>query len=190
MATRAIHVIWTTYMTWPPGDPRGHWSSLFDLYRRLIEKGHKLNLPDPVTLKHAQVLAHEPPKTLLPAEIDLVANVIGAHCPYTPQHAGGYVKIDGFCPIAAAVERTHTHLLLEPLSMDIGQVVGRLKSATSSAVCFLGNTDRRRTWTTGYWKVFLFEDEVVPIVANYIEHHNERRGLPRTSHDWIHPRAI
>src|SRR5437879_13230424 len=78
MGTRAIHVIWTTYMTWPPGDARGHWSSLFDLYGHLIERGHKLNLPDTITLKHAQSLATEPPKVLSPIEIDLVADVIGA----------------------------------------------------------------------------------------------------------------
>src|SRR4051812_24923182 len=105
-------------MTWPPGDSRGHWSSLFDLYGRLKEKGHKLNLPDPVTLKHAQGLAKEPPKILSPSEIDLVADVIGAHCPFSPGHARGYVKIPGLVPLAAAIERTHTHLLLEPLSMD------------------------------------------------------------------------
>jgi hypothetical protein len=157
MRTCAIHVIWTTYMTWPPGDSRGHWSSLFDMYGRLIETGHKLNLPDPVTLKHAQDLAKEPPKILTPIEIDLVADVIGAHCPDSPQHAGGYVKIPGLRPIAGAIERTHTHLLLE------------------------------RTWTGGYWKVFIFEDNVVPIVANYIEQHNLRRNLPRAPYHWIRP---
>jgi hypothetical protein len=187
VATRAIHVIWTTYMTWPPGDPRRHWSSLFDMYGRLIKAGHRLNLPDPVTLKRANELAKEPPKILSPIEIDLVAEIIGAHCPYSPQHAGGYVKIPRFVPIAAAVERTHTHLLLEPLSMDIGEVVGRLKSATSSAVCLLGNTDRSRTWTRGYWKVFVFEEPAVPIIADYVERHNVRQGLTPAPYNWIRP---
>ena len=62
MSTVAIHVIWTTYMTWPPGDPRGHWSPLFDMYGGLIERGHKLNLPDPVTLQMATELARESPR--------------------------------------------------------------------------------------------------------------------------------
>lgn len=174
-------------MTWPPGDHRGHWSSLFDLYGRLLKDGHRLNIPDPITLKHAQDLAIEPPKILSPAEIDLVADVIGAHCPDSPQHAGGYVKIPGLKMIAGTIERTHTHLLLEPLSTDIGEVVGRIKSATSSAVCLLGQTNRSRTWTKGYWKVFLFEDAVVPVVASYIEQHNLRRGLPPAPYNWLHP---
>ena len=61
MSTVAIHAIWTTYMTWPPGDRRGHWSALFDLYGALIERGHKLNLPHPITLERATSLANEPP---------------------------------------------------------------------------------------------------------------------------------
>src|SRR5262249_32149631 len=125
MSTRGIHVIWTTYMTWPPGDPRGHWSPLFDFYGRLIQEGHQLNLPDPITVQRATKNAKEPPNILSPAEIDVVADVIGGICPYSPQHAGGFVKIPELEILAAAIERTHAHLLLKPISMDIGDVAGQ-----------------------------------------------------------------
>src|SRR3954468_16928957 len=89
---------------------------------------------------------------------------------------------------AAAIERTHVHLLLSPLDEDIERVVGRIKGRTSSAVVHQGSEPgRQRTWTAGYWKVFLFEDRAAPLVARCIEAHNERRGLPAAPYDWITP---
>ena len=44
--THGIHLIWTTHGTWLPGDRRGHWSPLFNLYGNIRERGGKLNLPD------------------------------------------------------------------------------------------------------------------------------------------------
>src|SRR5438046_7801362 len=77
MGTRAIHVIWTTYMTWPPGDPRGHWSALFDLYGRLLDGGHKLNLPDKETHRRSLELAKEPERVLTSLDQKIVADTIG-----------------------------------------------------------------------------------------------------------------
>jgi hypothetical protein len=77
MSTVAIHAIWTTYLTWPPGDPRGHWSPLFDFYGKLIAQGHRLNLPDPATVQHAKSLAKEPERVLAPEDQQIVADTIG-----------------------------------------------------------------------------------------------------------------
>ena len=176
----AIHVIWTTYMTWPPGDPRGHWSPLFDFYGHLIDQGHHLNMPDPATLVHATALAKEPPKILTPDEQQIVADTIGdvMRTPTVPR----------FQVLAAAVERTHTHLLLSWLNEAIDRIVGRLKGRSSSEVIARGaEPGRHRTWTAGYWKVFLFEERSIPIVGRYIEAHNERRGLPPVPYEWITP---
>lgn len=41
MATIGIHLVWTSYGTWLPGDDRGHWSPLFDFYGHLVERGGK-----------------------------------------------------------------------------------------------------------------------------------------------------
>ena len=78
---------------------------------------------------------------------------------------------------ATAIERTHVHLLFDSLNDPIGEVVGRIKSRTSSALLKLpANQDRRRIWTTGYWKVFLFDDNAMAQVASYINDHGRRRG--------------
>lgn len=182
MGTRGIHVVWTTYMTWPPGDRRGHWSPMFDLYGRLKMAGHRINLPHDVSVTHAQVSAADPPKVLTPGERVIVAHELSHHV--TPGKPGSICY-------AAAIEDNHVHLLLGPLSEDIGKYVGRLKGRTSSVMRKLpANADRKRIWTAGYWKVFLFDDEAVTAVARYIGQHNVRRGLPATPYDWVTPLVI
>ena len=94
---------------------------------------------------------------------------------------------------AAAIERTHVHLLIAPIAMDIDELVGRMKSQSSSAVAgytFLDEPDKdqvRRTWTRGFWKVFLFDDGAVGAVQRYIEAHNTRRGFSSTRFLWVRP---
>ena len=176
----AIHAIWTTYLTWPPGDARGHWSPLFDFYGHLLDNGHRLNLPDATTLHHATELAKEPPKVLTPDEQQIVADTIGEvlHNHMAPSS----------CVLAAAIERTHTDLVLTGIQEPIERVIGRFKGRTSSEVIGRGSDRRRsRTWTAGFWKVFLFEGRSVPVVGRYVEAHNERHGLPPAPYDWITP---
>lgn len=203
MSTRAIHFIWTTYGTWLPGDERGHWSALYDLYGHLRAKGHRLNLPDPVTQWVAQEKMLETPKVLTTAEIECLASILGnlasvyspaftpvKHSPTlsaamqdTGVNAGLYERPN---ILAAAIEPTHVHLLTGPLKQDVAAFAGRLKGASSSALLKRPeNADRNRVWTTGYWKVFLFDDPAVICVKDYIEQHNERRGLPSAPYDWI-----
>jgi hypothetical protein len=135
MPTLATHdVIWPTYLIWPPGDPRGHWSPLFDLYGHLIRDGCQLNLPDAATKTYAKSIAKEPEKILTPQEIEVVASVIG-------EMAGPDLPV-----YAQAIERTHIHLLLGPMADDLAKVVGRIKGRSSSRVLMLPeNAGRRRT---------------------------------------------
>ena len=166
-------------MTWPPGDARGHWSPLFDFYGHLIDRGHHLNVPHPVTVTRATELAKEPPKILTPDEQQIVADTIGEVL---------RMHMKGASIVAGAIERTHVHLLLTGLNEPIDRVIGRLKGRSSSAVIRRGSQpDRTRTWTAGFWKVFLFEERSVPIVGQYIEAHNERRGVAAAPYEWITP---
>jgi REP element-mobilizing transposase RayT len=97
--------------------------------------------------------------------------------------------LEGRIPVyAGAVERTHTHLLLGPMPFHIDDVIGRIKSRTSSAVIKNGSeASRMRTWTTGFWKVFVFDPAPIPEIQRYIENHNTRRGLPAAPYPWIRP---
>jgi len=194
MRTVAIHLIWTTYMTWPPGDARGHWSPLFDFYGHLIASGHHLNLPDPTTMHHSHSVAKEPVKLLNHAERQLIGDVLGDHLVPSahPGQGRGYVKTPlPFSPprcLAAAIEANHVHLLIGPCEENIDRFAGRLKGRTSSELKKLPvNTQRQKIWTEGYWKVFLFDEEAVRAVRRYIEAHNERSNPAPSPYEWIVP---
>lgn len=185
-ATVGIHLIWTTYGTWLPGDPAkpGHWSPLYDMYGRIRAAGHRLNLPDATTHAVARARMKEPETVLSDAEQRVVAEVLGEQ--FDPAKAGA--MCGGVCAYACAVEPTHVHLLVGPVGEDIGRFVGRLKGTTSSAVVkHTTNGARSRTWTTGYWKVFLFDIGGLDAVRAYIESHNKRRDIPASPFNWLLP---
>ncbi len=172
--TKGIHAIWTTYGTWLPGDARGHWSALFDFYGHVLQSGQQLNPPHAATHTRATSLMREPEKVLNEEELQLVKETLDAYL--APGVPGETWRIH-----ATAIERTHVHLLFGPLNDPIGEVVGRIKSRTSSELLKLPlNQDRRRIWTTGYWKVFLFDDNAMAQVARYIDTHGGSR-TPRAA---------
>jgi hypothetical protein len=188
-ATRGIHIVWMTCGTWPPGDSGkpGHWSPLFDLYGRLKRAGDRTNPPDAMTYEHARSLMKEPAKVLRADEIDIVAGALGEYLGPGMDREPTPGKPGAMC-YAAAIEPTHVHLLLGPVREDIGRFVGRLKGSSSSAARkHPANRDRRRTWASGYWKVFLFDDDAVGAVADYVAAHNTRRGLAAARLAWVTP---
>ena len=133
-------------------------------------RGQQLNPPDTATKTRATSLMREPQKVLNEEEIQLVQQTLDDYL--APGMPGETWRTH-----ATAIERTHVHLLFGPLDDPIGEVVGRIKSRTSSALLKLpANQDRRRIWTTGYWKVFLFNDKVMAQVFGYINAHSGRRG--------------
>lgn len=163
---------------------------MFNLYGRLRAAGHRLNLPDAVTLEAARSRMKELPKVLSEEEQGIVGEVLGPQ--FAPRSASTPAKAGAMCEgvraMACAVERTHVHLLTGPVRENVGRFVGRLKGTTSSAlVKHPDNWGRSRIWTAGYWKVFLFDDDALPIVAAYIESHNAGRGFPASPFDWLTP---
>jgi hypothetical protein len=182
--TVGTHLIWTTYGTWLPGDDRGHWSPLFDMYGHLLERGHKLNLPDPVTRQRTMAAMKEAPKFLSLQETEVVADVIGkiiGDMPvgrFVPQGKGAICRA-----YALAIEPTHVHLLIGPLAENLHKTVGRLKGVSSSLILGLPhNVTRQRTWTADFWRVFLYDSEGLHAVYHYIIEHNLRTGRP--AHPW------
>ena len=176
MATVGIHLIWTAYGTWLPGDDRGHWSPLFDEYDRIRERGGRLEYGDPITQMPARERMTEPAKILTVDDRQLVAEKIGVLVtpPYQPRAH------------AAAIEETHAHLLLGPVEEKIHKTAGRIKGTTSSALLKLpANRGRSHIWTARYWKVFLYDEAAFAAVKRYIEEHNLRRGIAAAPFLWI-----
>lgn len=190
MVVVGIHIIWTTYGTWLPGDARGHWSPLFDFYGRLIRDGHRLNVPDKKTHMVARTLLKEPPKVLAPAEMEIVADVIGniAGGIAIPGRTAG--KPAAMCGVhALAIEPTHVHLLIGPLREDLSDTVGRIKGISSSLIGGLPqNSKRSRTWTASFWRVFLYEPRSFGAVRDYVEAHNVRAAKPPAPWPFTRPK--
>jgi hypothetical protein len=167
-----------------PGDSRGHWSPLFDMYGRLRAAGHQLNVPDSATHDRATELLKDPPKQLASDEFDVVANTFAKLLSPNVDAQGGLLPAAHAC----AIEPTHVHLLVGPVRENIDRFVGRLKGTSSSALMkHPSNRGRSNNWTTGYWKVFVFDVTAMHAVARYIESHNERRGLPIAPYHWLQP---
>jgi REP element-mobilizing transposase RayT len=176
MATVGIHLAWTAYGTWLPGDDRGHWSPLFDEYDRILERGGRLAYGDPISQFAARERMTEPAKILNTDDRLLVADKIGSL-------AGGPNQPRAY---AAAIEETHVHLLLGPVAEKIHKTAGRIKGTTSSALLKLpANRGRSHIWTARYWKVFLYDDAAFVAVKRYIEEHNLRRGITASPFPWI-----
>ncbi len=134
--TIRIHLIWTTYGTWLPGDPDkpGHWSAMFDACGHVIRAGGRLNEPDATSLHHAQQQMKEPPKTLSFQEQRVVAQTIGE-----------LVATETMQVFACAIESTHVHLLIGSNHNEtLGRLVGRHKGRSSSALVRLPNNRNRK----------------------------------------------
>ncbi|MHB1767040.1 MAG: transposase [Phycisphaerae bacterium] len=186
--TLAIHTVWTTYLTWLPGDKRGHWSPLFDLYGGLLRNGHQLNMGDEGTRKTAANLATGKPKYLRDSEIDLAAQTIAEVI-----RGGSAVGVANGVPAAAwtvyaaALEKQHVHLLLAANAESVSRVVGRIKGKSSSRIGTADGNPGQRVWTAGFWRVFLFDSNAVQVARNYITNHNTRRGMAPDPFNWITP---
>jgi hypothetical protein len=182
--TVGIHIVWTAYGTWLPGDPAKprHWSPLFDFYGHLRGAGHRLNLPDATTFVRAQSLMNEYPKSLSSQERLVVACELEKHL--APSADGKCLPRSHAC----AVEPTHVHLLVGPVCEPLDRFVGRLKGRSSSEVVkLLANADRTCTWTAEFWNVFLFDEDAMRVVQRYIQQHNTRAGRPASPFNWLDP---
>lgn len=166
MPTLGLHLIWTTYGTWLPGDDRGNWSPLLDLWGSYLGKRHTENAGDERTHLRAKALMKGEEVTLTAAEQESTAHIIHALAQPTPIRA-------------LAIERSHIHLQIDATPTSIGTLIGRIKGKSSSAILAQRPpVTNRRIWTTGYCVKFLCSKDALMAVQNYIENHNISRSLP------------
>ena len=189
--TIAMHVVWTTYMSWPPGDPRGHWSPLLDFYGRLIKRGHRLNVADDITRRAAVAIAKGAARHLAPADTLLAADTIGQVIRGGPEvgTAGGKPAAQ-WTVYAGAMEREHLHLLLAANLEDVSLLVGRIKGKSSRAINAANQRRGDTLWAAGFWCAFLFDWDAVRAARDYIVNHNTRRNIPANPFPWITPPPI
>jgi hypothetical protein len=98
--TLGYHIVISGYGLWLPGDDRGHWSEAWDEEIGFIEP-HKLHPGDPVRKRIAEERQKHPPVRLDALMQQVVINTL-ARCR----------SESNWQLAAAAIESTHTHLLM------------------------------------------------------------------------------
>jgi REP element-mobilizing transposase RayT len=162
--TLGYHVVVSGYGLWLPGDERGHWSESWDDEVGFIE-AHTLHAGDPVRKRMAEERQVHPPVRLDGAMQAVVDGTIG-RC-----------RAESDWRIAAAsIESTHTHLLLTFTERDIDNTVKWLKDQMTKAI-HRETTHTGPVWCKGRWRSCVFDPVIWRKTRQYIERHNERRGV-------------
>ena len=189
--THAMHVVWTTYRSWLPGDSRGHWSPLLDFYGRLVQRGHRLNVADDITRRAAGAIAHGSARYLAQGDMILAANTIGEVIRGGPEVGTAAGKPAAQWTVyAAAIEREHLHLLLAANMEDVSLLVGRMKGKSSRTINAANQRRGATLWAAGFWCAFLFDWDAVRAARDYIVNHNIRRNMPANPFPWVTPPPI
>ena len=85
---------------------------------------------------------------------------------------------------AAALEPTHMHLLIPYAGRDIDVTAKWLADQTTKAVHrATGHTGP--VWCKGKWCSYVFDSAHWDSIREYIERHNERRGLARRPYPFL-----
>ncbi|HEX4147744.1 MAG TPA: transposase [Pirellulales bacterium] len=170
-STLGYHVVVSGYGLWLPGDVRGHWSEAWDEQIGFTEP-HALHAGDPVRLRMARQRMKHPPVRL---DAEMAAAVVEA--------IGGCAAESDWTIEAAAVEATHTHLLLTYSTREIAPTIKWLKDRTTKAV-HAKTAHRGPVWCKGHWCSFVFEQSAWKNIRSYIERHNLRRDLGPRPYDF------
>ena len=170
--TLGFHVVVSGYGLWLPGDGRGHWSEAWDADLGLIEP-HQLHPGDPVRLRIARERTKHASVRL---DRSMAAAVAGA--------IGRCAAASDWTAEAAAIEATHTHLLLTYSTRDIGATIKWLKDQSTKAV-HAETAHQGPVWCKGNWCTFVFDHAAWKNARTYIERHNVRRGLGPRPYDFL-----
>jgi REP element-mobilizing transposase RayT len=170
--TIGYHFVKSGYGLWLPGDQRGHWSSAWDDQIGYFEP-HHLHSGDPIRERMAKERLKHPPTRFTPAMINAIAGAVG-DC----------VSESDWRVIASTIEPTHMHLLLTYTEREIDRTAKWIAQRTTKEVHKTTNF-AGQVWCEGKWLEFIFDLDHWENTRQYIERHNQRRGLPARPWDWI-----
>jgi len=161
----AYHVIFTTYGTWLPNDPRGSYSK--EIYNQdlgEIKYGRQAPPPKNQILKfYSQAV----PK--LDRGVYLISD-------YTrPVIADAFAKVVKRLNIevpACSIMNDHVHILILRSGYSIEYLVNQLKGAATKALNLNDSP-----WTRGFWKVFIDGEETLKIAIKYVNNNPVKSGL-------------
>ena len=173
----AYHIIFTTYGTWLPNDPRGSFSK--QIYNQKlaliapIKYGKQENVPQRKKLGEfwscaSKKLNHPPyfidenaPQTIA----DSFANTISGLKLTVP---------------ACAIMKDHIHILILRTKYNVGYIANQLKSTATKNL-----NSKNAIWTQGYWKVFIDNAETLKSAIEYINSNPVWAGMPQQNWKFI-----
>jgi REP element-mobilizing transposase RayT len=175
----AYHVVFTTYGTWLPNDPRGSYSkAIYNEQLRMlgrIKYGQQKPTPSRRLLLRFWTAANpqisRPPFFIDDTSRSIIANGFSK----VVQRLG--VKIT-----ACAIMNDHVHILFLRSKYRIEYIINQLKGAATQALEL-----KRTPWSRGCWKVFISDNEALLAAADYIQSNPIAAGLRAQSWDFITP---
>ena len=175
----AYHVIFTTYGTWLPNDPRGSYSkAVYDEEIKALgdlRYGRQDPQPRQDTLRRFWTASRGTTDRRPYFIDDSTRQIVARGFSQTVQKFGLTVR-------ACAIMNDHVHLLTLRSKHRIEYLAGRFK-ADASRVLHLPATP----WTQGAWKVFLEDKEAIASAARYIEMNPIKAGWEPQHWDFVTP---
>ena len=170
--TIGYHIVISGYGLWLPGDQRGSWSPAWDKQIGLVEP-HTLHPGDPVRLRMSEERMKHPLVRLTAEMVGLIVETL-ADC----------TEKSDWSIVAAPVEVTHSHLLVTYTERNIENTIKWVKDQATKAI-HRRTSHRGPVWCKGKWRSFIFDLDVWGHTIEYIEEHNERRGVGPRPYSFI-----
>ena len=163
------HVIFTTYGTWLPNDPRGSYSK--QIYQRELAElgdvmyGRRCPQPSRQSMRRFRTAAvrrlSRPPYYVTQATRPIIALAFGR-----------VVDRLRLRVPACAIMNDHVHLLVFRSKHRIEYLVNQFKGAATHDLGL-----RQTPWTRKAWRVFLDDDEALWAASEYVEANPHAAGL-------------
>ena len=171
------HVVFTTYGTWLPNDPRGSYSK--KVYRGElqtlgeIEYGRQAPGPKNEELRRYWTVAagrlERAPFFIDEKSRGVIAGAFGR-----------VVHRLGVTVAACAIMNDHVHLFVLRSKYRIEYTVNQLKGGATHAL-----EAQRTVWSRGFWKEFISDDDRIGAVRKYIEANPIDAGLGEQSWEFV-----
>ncbi|MBT3200135.1 MAG: hypothetical protein HN350_09480 [Phycisphaerales bacterium] len=175
----AYHIIFTTYGTWLPNDPRGSYSKeVYDSELRSLgdlRYGRQDPPPQPNILRRFWTASRD--KLARPAFFIDDSKRESIAC--------GFARVVERLDLtvrACAIMNDHIHLLTSRSRQRIEYVIGQFKGAGTRAMGL-----SQTPWTKGAWKVFISDFETLAAAARYIEMNPIKAGFQPQHWSFVTP---
>jgi REP element-mobilizing transposase RayT len=175
----AYHIVFTTYGTWLPNDPRGSFSK--QIYNQKIANiasikyVKKSDIPNKGDLSEfwykTSKIIHRQPYFIDEVSRQIIADSFA-------QTINGLKLITPAC----AIMKDHIHILVLRTEYKIDYIVNKLKGTATK------NLNLKETpWTKGYWKVFINNKKAMQSAIDYINLNPVSAGMPRQNWKFVKP---